>query len=103
MTEHIGASITPFLTFEGKAEEALRYYSSVFASAELISQAERFAVELLGSCNVIDREAAECFAVGEHRYLLLVRFNRPIHASSSARSRRRLAGATRLGSGCDPR
>jgi predicted 3-demethylubiquinone-9 3-methyltransferase (glyoxalase superfamily) len=48
MSERSGASITPFLTFEGKAEQALRYYSSVFDTAELISL-ERYGPNEMGA------------------------------------------------------
>lgn len=48
MSERIGAHITPFLTFEGKAEEALRFYSSLFASAELISL-DRYGANEMGA------------------------------------------------------
>jgi predicted 3-demethylubiquinone-9 3-methyltransferase (glyoxalase superfamily) len=48
MSEHSGARITPFLTFAGQAEAALRYYSTTFDAAELISL-ERYGANELGA------------------------------------------------------
>jgi predicted 3-demethylubiquinone-9 3-methyltransferase (glyoxalase superfamily) len=48
MSKRSGASITPFLTFKGKAEEAVRFYSSTFDSAELLIL-ERYGANEMGA------------------------------------------------------
>jgi predicted 3-demethylubiquinone-9 3-methyltransferase (glyoxalase superfamily) len=48
MTEHTAPGVTPFLTFEGNAEAALRYYCSVFDAAELIGL-DRYGANEMGA------------------------------------------------------
>lgn len=64
--------ITPFLMFEGKAEEAMRYYTSVFPGSE-IERIERYDADDPGAAGMVKQAI---FRLNDQRFMCI---DSPVH------------------------
>lgn len=64
--------ITPFLMFEGKAEEAMRYYTSVFPGSE-IERIERYDADEPGAAGMVKQAI---FRLNDQRFMCI---DSPVH------------------------
>ena len=60
-------TVTPFLMFQGKAEEAMRLYTSLFANASIV-EIERFGAGEPGAEGTVKKGA---FVIGDRRFMCL--------------------------------